>query len=50
MIFYIKNDNTFFFNKENEGVSFTSEDKEGYYKAYLAWIAEGNTAEEWNPE
>jgi hypothetical protein len=20
------------------------------YRAYLAWVAEGNTAEEWNPE
>ena len=21
-----------------------------YTRAYLAWVAEGNTAEEWNPE
>jgi len=28
---------------------FTAESTEGYYQQYLAWVAEGNTAEEWNP-
>ena len=50
MIFYAKNENTFVLVRENEGITFTSEDKEGFYQAYLAWVAEGNTAEEWNPE
>jgi uncharacterized protein YeaC (DUF1315 family) len=50
MMFYKKDENTFFLAKENEGITFTSEDKEGHYQAYLAWVAEGNTAEEWEPE
>jgi hypothetical protein len=31
--------------------SFTNEDPANTeYKAYLAWVAEGNTATEWSPE
>jgi hypothetical protein len=36
---------------ENGGVrSFPLTDDNPNTAAYLAWVAEGNTAEEWNPE
>ena len=29
---------------------FTIESREGLHDQYLAWLAEGNTPEEWQPE
>ena len=47
---YWTDGNVIHFSNENGSGTFTQEDQEGYYAAYLAWIAEGNTAEEWRPE
>jgi hypothetical protein len=44
---YYYKENYFIFVDGSTSVTFTSEDKEGFYQAYLAWVAEGNTAEEW---
>jgi hypothetical protein len=44
---YYQKENRFIFIDGSISVVFTSEDKEGFYQAYLAWVAEGNTATEW---
>jgi len=33
----------------NELLSFNENPENPDYQAYLAWVAEGNVAEEWNP-
>lgn len=33
-----------------DGVAFPPIDCNPHYQAYLAWVAEGNTVEQWNPE
>jgi hypothetical protein len=52
MIFYVETtyDNKFVLRMEREGiVSFVPADPGNMdYQAYLAWVAEGNTAEEWD--
>jgi hypothetical protein len=52
MKYWKVNENTIRFddlNKEVAGIV-TSEDLTGRWKAYLAWVAEGNTPEEWSPD
>jgi hypothetical protein len=44
---YYQKENRFIFIDGSTSVTFTSEDAEGFYQAYLAWVAEGNTPEEW---
>ena len=44
---YYQKENRFIFVDGSTSVTFTSDDVEGFYQAYLAWVAEGNTAEEW---
>jgi len=48
-MFYLFNDRYLYVDK-NFNASFTEHDTEGFYKNYLAWVAEGNTAKEWEPE
>jgi hypothetical protein len=39
-----------FFNEVTRSMFFADDIENPMYQAYLAWVAEGNTAEEWNPE
>jgi hypothetical protein len=48
MQYWIDGDKIRFDNGVDSGY-FTPE-ATSHYEAYLAWVAEGNTAEEWNPE
>ena len=36
--------------RTNDGSGIPFDEGNRDYQAYLAWVAEGNTAEEWNPE
>ena len=47
--YYIDGDRIHFTSESASG-TFTQDDAEGYYQAYLEWVAQGNTAEEWTPE
>ena len=34
----------------SDGLQFPESEANTDYQAYLAWVAEGNTAEEWQPD
>jgi hypothetical protein len=44
---YYQKENYFIFIDGLTSVTFTSEDAEGFYQAYLAWVDAGNTPLEW---
>ena len=41
---------TFVVHKTDEGLWIPPDPANTDYQAYLAWVAEGNTAEEWQPD
>lgn len=43
--------NFLFFHDLNTSIFIDCEEKEHmYYQMYLTWVADGNNAEEWNPD
>lgn len=49
-MFYTRGENIFILVDGTTTVTFTHEDVEGFYQAYLAWVAKGNTPEEWQTQ
>ena len=47
---YENQDALMFFNNETRSIHFASDTESPLHQQYLAWVAEGNTAEEWKTE
>jgi hypothetical protein len=47
---YDEQDALMFFDNESRSIHFADDVSSPMHAAYLAWVAEGNTATEWSPE
>jgi hypothetical protein len=47
---YDGQDALMFFDNTSRSVHFASDESNLLHQAYLAWVAEGNTAEEWSSD
>ena len=47
---YDGQDALMFFDNTSRSIHFASDTESSLHQAYLAWVAEGNTAEEWSPQ